>query len=198
MSAKKIEIVETLSSSAMEVSFNPAKLKEMEHAKSLYREAKRLGRFVLVEGKDAESFRECAAGHFTIEAEGVRDEGQLALHIFDKTGDRRIMWRPDRPKEVKEAAALFNEYLKKGWKPYAVHRLDPKARGVRIHSFNPELDEIIFDDETIEEKLKGVEELTKVSKSRRTAAPTRTVKERLSSFSKKFNEVKMLPKSMPG
>lgn len=177
----------------LEVSFDLKNRKEIEHAKSLYQQAKRMKRHIVVEGKDVESFRECTGGQFTIEASGHRDLGQCSLHIFDATGDRRIMWRPDRPDEVKDAAKLFQEYIKKGWKAYAIHRIDPHQRGVRVYGFDPELDEVVFDDRTLMEKLKNFDKLLGTKDTDK-----QTITQKLKKFVERFDEVKLLPKTYPG
>lgn len=198
MHAIKLQETQTeLPLSLLDVTFDVRNRKEIEHAKSLYQLAKRAKRHVVIDGKDAESFRECAAGHFTIEALGHRDLGQCSLQIFDETGDRRIMWRPDRPGEVKDAAKLFKEYLAKGWKAYAIHRLDPHQKGVRVYEFDPDLDEVVFDDRTLMDKLKNFDNLITIRAS--SAGDQKVgIKERLKKFVERFDEVKLLPKTYPG
>jgi hypothetical protein len=181
-----------------EIQFNPANRREVEEAKHLYQRARLQGRFIQIEGKDVDSFRPCAAGSFVIEAEGSRDTDQMALHIFDETGDRRIMWRPSNPTEVKEAAALFNEYIKKGWKAYAIHRLDPHARGTRVYEFDGDMDEVVFDDRTNAEKLAGFTDMIAQAAKKSMDVQKVTLKQKLKKFAESFDHVKLLPKTYPG
>lgn len=195
---KQVEIQANLPLSLMDVSFDLKSKREIEYAKSLYQMAKRSKRHIVVNGKDAESFRDCAGGQFTIEALGHRDLGQCSIHIFDATGDRRIMWRPDRPDEVKDAAKLFKEYLAKGWKAYAVHRVDPHQRGLRVYDFDPDLDEVVFDDRTLLDKLKNFDKIITAGKTTNTGEAKTTIRQKLQKFVESFDEVKLLPKTYPG
>lgn len=95
---------------------------------------------------------------------------QALLQILDESGDQRLIWDADNKAEIARAAKKFAEYLEKGWKPYAI-TVNGK-RGKRIHSFDPEREEIVFDD--------------------------RTTKQKLSEFVKSFKTIRMLPKTFPG
>jgi hypothetical protein len=181
-----------------DVSFNPANKKDAEYAKTLFRQAKLVGRHILIEGKPVENFRQCMAGFFQIEAEGQRDESALAIHVMDKTGDRRPVWRMDDPDEVKHAAKLFDEYIKKGWKAYAIHRSDPNLKGVRVYEFDPTLEEVIFDDRSVAEKVKNFTQALVKNEVKKVVAEKKTIKEKLKKFTKSFSEIKMLPRTTPG
>lgn len=178
-----------------EVSFSVTDKKQVEEAKTLYRRAKLYKRIITVNGNEAFNFRTILEqGTMHIEAEGHGDLNLLALHVIDKTGDRRPIWRMDDPEQVKLAAEMFDEYIKKGWKAYAVHRLDPKLKGVRVYSFDPALEEVIFDDQTIEDKLKNFAQaiVTKAEEKKT------TISQKLKKFAEQFDEIKLLPKTTPG
>lgn len=186
---------ESLPSWRSEVCFSVSNRKQVEEAKSIYQQAKAAKRVMTVDDLPLNSFRECALrGFFHIEAEGHGDLNLLALHVIDETGDRRPMWRMDDPEQVKQAAKMFDEYIKKGWKAYAVHRLDPKLKGVRVYSFDPTLEEVIFDDQTIEDKLKNFAQaiVTKAEEKKT------TISQKLKKFAEQFDEIKLLPKTTPG
>lgn len=151
------------------ISFNPLKIREVDEAKLKFMEALRLGRKVLDEfGSPLERF-DCNKGSFIIRAVET-GEDEISMRIFDKTGDRRLIWNWNDPAQIKEAMTLFKEYSAKGWKGYAVGR-DGK-KGQRVYGFDPSTHEIIFDEKGTREKL--------------------------ANFVKKFSEVKLLPKTFPG
>lgn len=182
----------------VEMMFDPTKRREVEEAKHLYQQARLQGRFIQVDGKDVESFRPCASGAFTIEPLGSRDLNKITTHVFDETGDRRIMWDVNSPAEVKEAAKLFDEYIKKGWKAYGIHRLDPKARGTRIYSFDADMEEIEFDDRSLAEKLAGLPDVIADMVKNKKEEKRSMVREKLKRFAETFDQVKLLPKTYPG
>ena len=196
MAARKL-LKQTLASGRVEVSFSPGNRQEIEDAKSTYRRAREQGRRMLSGEVEVKSFRDVIhRGYFMIEAERAEDLTSFAFHIFDESGDRRPMWRADRPDEVQAAALLFKEYIDKGWKAYAVSRLDPQARGLRVYEFDPLLEEVIFDDRTTLEKLKGFPEKLGI-KDQVTQGKER-IRANLKKFAEQLDEIKLLPKTFPG
>jgi len=178
--------------------FDPMNRKQVEEIKKIYQVLKREGRTLLgLGGKKVESFQDVLE-HGMLEALAVGDDNLdlMALRILDETGDRRILWNIQRPEDVKQASALFQEYIAKGWKAYAIHRMDPKLRGVRVLEFNPDLEEVVFDDRTEAEKLKNFDRIFKEPKADSLTGASRT--EKLKKFAERFNEVKLLPKKLPG
>jgi hypothetical protein len=159
-----------LHQSKIEVSFNPNVLKQVDEAKKKYIQARGQERIITdFQGNRLDRFP-ASTGGFVIGECALRDD-QFAFRIFDETGDRRIIWNASDPSQIREAQREFDKYLKKGWKPYAINR--DGSVGKRIHGFDAEAEEIIFDEKGgVREKLKG--------------------------FAAKFKEVKMMPRTYPG
>jgi len=148
--------------------------KQTEHYKSLYQKAKAAGRQILSpnDNKPLPSFREVLIQGGFVVGETELTDSQFAMRLFNETGDTRLIWDSGRPKELAEAEKLFNEYVQKGWRAYAIGAQGkPTAR--RIFAFDAKLEEVFFDDK-------------------------RTLKESLSAFVKSFKEIKMTPKTYPG
>lgn len=145
--------------------------KEIEEAKTFYRKAKAEGRRVVdQDGNIVNAFRSDLETLVVIGTE--LEANQFALHLLDETGDRRLIWRADSDPEVAEAAKLFDQYIKKGWKAYGIHSDGSKSQ--RIRRFDPRSQEIFFDDKP--ESLGTT----------------------LKKFIGSFKEVKMIPKTRPG
>lgn len=150
--------------------------KQIEEAKTFYRQAKAQGRRVVdQDGNPVTVFRSDLEALVVIGTE--LEENQFAIHVLDKTGDRRLIWNANHEDEIKEASKLFNEYIKKGWKAYGTRADGTKSR--RIRFFDPIAQEIFFDD--------------KPDKS--------SIGQKLKDFVGavgQFREVKMIPKTRPG
>lgn len=147
--------------------------KQIEEAKTFYRQAKANGRRVVdQDGTPILAFRSDLETIVVVETELA--PGQFAVHVLDKTGDRRLIWNARQPDEIQEASKLFDEYIKKGWKAYGTRPDGTKSR--RIRSFDAVSQEIFFDD-----------------KPDKTSIGTK-----LKEFVASFKEVKMIPKSRPG
>lgn len=174
------------------IPFDPKARKQVEEVKALYMKMKREGRQVVNKlGARIDRFQDVIDNEaLEVLASNQDDLNAVGLRILDETGDRRIVWQANDPDQVKEAAALYNEYIAKGWKAYAVHRRDSKLRGLRIVGFSEDLEEIIFDDSMTADKMKGF------ANGFREAG--KTIRQRLDQFAEVFSEVKMLPKTYPG
>jgi len=164
-----------LVSDRMRVEWDTKNQKQTEKYKDFYRKALGAGRKILSPGDGKTllgSFREVLEHGGFLVGEPELTESQFAMRLFNETGDTRLIWDSGRPKEVQEAARLFEEYLAKGWRAYAI---DPKGNKTsrRIYGFSSTLEEVFIDD-------------------------TKTTKERLSTFVKSFKEIKMTPKTYPG
>lgn len=143
--------------------------KEVEDSKKIYQQARREGRLITnLTGEEITFFHPNMLGFLIKEKELT--ENQSSFRIFDETGDRRIIWDSKNPLETQDAENLFAEYIKKGWRAYAISS-DLKVRK-RLLMFNPTTEEILFEEKTLRETL--------------------------SSFVSKFKEIKMLPKTIPG
>lgn len=182
-----------MNASAMRIEWDSTCKKEIEEAKTLYRQAKLAGREVVdLEGRAIESFRSYFKGMIIKEIALLPTE--FAMRIFDETGDRRLIWNATDPAQVKDAATLFDEYVKKGWKAYAIR--DDGSRGRRIREFDAVKQELVVDDESTNDKLKAFSD--KVKAEVKDAPPPKTMRQGLNDFVKSFKQIKMLPRTYPG
>jgi hypothetical protein len=141
--ATKIKIEKPLANSRILLDWDRRSRKQIEEAKEVYRQARREGRLIL--DRDENPVTAFRSDHETlIIAETELDAEQFAIHVLDKTGDRRLIWNSNRPEEVDEAKKLFEEYVKKGWKAYGVRKDGSKS--FRVRAFNAESEEVYFDD----------------------------------------------------
>jgi len=181
-----------LHNAAVSIGWNPENFKEVNEAKKIYLKARREGRKILdLKGNVIDRFHP-SMGMIIIKEVEVND-GKVAMRIFDKTGDRRIIWDSRDPDEVAEAKRNFDEYINKGWKAYAVSKEDNRSR--RIYKFDPLKEEIEIDERTTEDKLTS---LKSVIKNNKAPEDKRTVKQKLAAFVEQFKEVKLMPKTFPG
>lgn len=145
--------------------------KEVEKAKLKYQQARRDKREILL----AETSKAVPCFKPEHESYLVKKtallESQFEMRIFDETGDRLIVWDSKDPLEVQDAYKMFKEYLDKGWRAYAISDGGKKTK--RIFSFDPETEEIHFDE-------------------------SKSIVEKLSSFVKSFKEIQMTPRTRPG
>jgi len=96
-------------------------------------------------------------------------ENQFAAHILDETGDRRLIWDMNSPKEVKEVFSVFEKHLKDGGRIYAIR--EDGSRGPRLNGFDASKEEVVLED---------------------------GAREKLKNFANSFREVKALPRTYPG
>lgn len=159
-----------LHQTSLAIGFNPLSKKEVDEAKTKYIQAKKEGRNILsMDTRSPLARFPLNDGGFIIDSSPVA-EGSIAVHFIDGSGDQRIVWDMRDKAQIKECAIKFKEYVDKGWKPYAINK--DGSRGRRIFSFSASSEEIIFEDKTTREKL--------------------------SKFSEKFKEIKVLPRTYPG
>jgi len=150
------------------VEWDPKNKKEIEESKKIYQQAKKEYRKIVdLDGQPISCFKPELL-RFLIKAIELK-EGQFELRFFDETGDRRLIWDSKSRGEIKEASKIFEDYIKKGWRAYAISK-DGKLKN-RIRSFNADTEEIIFDEESLKNTFKE--------------------------FVKTFTEVKMLPATRP-
>lgn len=64
------------------------------------------------------------------------------LSTLDHTGDTRIQWDPENPRQVEEARAKFREMQKKGYAAFAVDKKNGK--GQSLAEFDPMEERVIF------------------------------------------------------
>lgn len=150
-------------------------LKENDKYKLFYIEAKNLGRKIYSpndDEKQLENFREVISeGGFVVGEKELR-EGEFAMHLFNETGDTRLIWNSNNKKELEEARKVFEEHIEKGHKAYAINYKGEVTRK-RIYGFEENMEEVFLDE-------------------------GKTLKESLKSFVQKFSEIKMVPKTYPG
>ena len=145
--------------------------KEVEKAKLKYQQARRDKREILF--TDTEKQVPCFKPEhesYIVKKNALRDE-QFEMRIFDETGDRLLVWDSSDQGEVQSAHKLFQEYLEKGWRAYAISEGGKKTK--RIFSFNPDTEEVHFDE-------------------------NKSIVEKLSNFVKSFKEIQMTPRTRPG
>jgi hypothetical protein len=131
--------MKALHAATINVDWDIENFKQIDEAKKIYLQARKEDRKVLdMDGNVVDRFHP-SMGTLIIKEIEVKD-GEFSMRIFDNTGDRRIVWNSKDPDQIKEAKATFDEYVEKGWKPYAISRNGNK--GHRIHEFNPEREEI--------------------------------------------------------
>jgi len=136
----------SINESTIEFGWDDSKLKEIEQAKALYRQARKDGRKIVdLKGGVVEGFRSNLLGFRILEKEYTNS--QFSLLVVNETGDELVVWDSSVKKEVKEAAKLFAKYLDKGCKAYAVEPDGDKGR--RIMSFDADLEEITFQDKGV-------------------------------------------------
>ena len=151
------------------VTWDPLHKKQVEEAKTLYRQAKSQGREILdAGGQPLPHWSNLGEMVLGLAAQGEHD---LSVRIFDETGDRRLVWDSRDPEQILECETKFNEYLAKGWKAYAVDVKGKKGR--RVYSFSAAREEVYFDD-------------------------TKSLKASITSFLKEWGGMHLLPKTYPG
>lgn len=127
------------------VEWDDSKLKEIEDAKTIYRQARQAGRVIVdMVGNTIDGFKSSLKSFKVLEK--ALSETQFSMRIINDTGDELVIWDSNIKKEVKEAGKLFEKYLNKGWKAYAIN--DDGTKGIRIVSFDADLEEVVFDDKT--------------------------------------------------
>lgn len=184
-----------MNQNALIIEWDDSKPKEIEEAKTKYREAREEGRVVtLHNGEIAEVFRpyyKCI-----IIKESEMSETQFSARFHDETGDRRLIWDANSPEEIEEAADLFREYLGKGWRAYTVNRHG--RRGKRIYGFNQDTLEIFFDESSVKDSLKKfAESITKDIKTK-TVQSIAEKKSALKKFVETMKSTKVIPRTYPG
>lgn len=70
---------------------------------------------------------------------------RLLLRIMDETGDRRIVWDRNEPRQIEEVKLEFERCLAQGYKAY-VCRMDG-SRGRQMDSFDSLMEELIISGE---------------------------------------------------
>lgn len=126
-----------------QVAWDPDSSSQIDEAKLIYRDARQKLLKIVDEQDQPLEFFLPRSGFFKIAGKELAD-GQVKMHILDETGDRTLVWNSKDDVEVEEAAKVFADYLARGWKAYAVKNDGEKQR--RIRKFNPELQEVEFDE----------------------------------------------------
>lgn len=184
-----------MDSSCLRIEWDDSNIKEIEEAKTKYREAKQCGRVITLDsGERVESFR--SYYKCIIIKESEMTETQFSGRFHDETGDRRLIWDAAIPEEIQEAAKLFDEYLERGWRAYTVTK--DGRRGKRIYGFDPNTMEVFFDEKTLKEKMnKFVEDTTKNMRQSAVQSIAQK-KDALKSFVEAMKSTKIIPRTYPG
>lgn len=181
-----------MNNSQMRVEWDEKNSKQIEEAKTLYRKARQEHRTIVdLDGKIVTQFRPWMKGFMIQEMELSATE--FSMRIFDETGDQRLIWNAADPDQVKEAAKIFQDYITKGWKAYAVDHTG--KRGKRIIGFSDALEELYFDETPSAQKL---EKFANTFKDFDAPEEKRNKSEKLADFVKQFKQIKLLPKTYPG
>lgn len=159
----------TLSNLKMRISWDDSNRKEVENAKKYYQEARKQNRKVLDKEGDIVEFFHPSLRDIII-SETELHEHEFSSRIIDDSGDRRIIWDSRDKEQVRDAFKIFNEYLEKGWRAYAVDSSGKKKK--RVYSFKAAQEELYID-----EKDKAIS---------------------LKKFVNSFKKLEVLPKTYPG
>jgi len=179
-----------LNNSALRIEWDDNDKRQIEEAKTHYRKARSEGRLIVdLEDKAIETFKPNLLAFIIKQKELNEDE--FACRIFDETGDRRVIWDMLDPKQVKEAANLFNTYLDKGWRAYTVD--DSGLTRRRIHKFDLENEEVVFEEKPITQIISDF-----VSAVKKEIKEIPLKKEKIEKFVKGFKDTKLVPRTYPG
>jgi len=130
--------------------WNTDNKKEVDEAKGIYIKARNAGKRILDhDKKEVKLWTDLNEMMFIDEP--LKDS-EVFMRILDESGDSRVIWDSRDPKQVADAATLFEEYLKKGWRAYAVDQHG--VQGKRIRRFNAATEEIFFDESELGTSLK--------------------------------------------
>ena len=179
-----------MNNSAMIIEWDDNDKRQIEEAKEHYRKARSEGRVITdIDHNVIQHFRPSLSGIIIKEKE--LKENEFAVRVFDETGDRRLIWDMLDPDQIKEAANLFNEYIGKGWRAYTVDDSGKSRR--RIHKFDIEKQEILFEDKAVSDIFNGF-----VSAVKKDVKEVKLVSEKIANFVKAFKNTKLVPRTYPG
>ena len=153
------------------IDWDASNRKEIERAKLLYQQARKNKRDIVLTETDIPVIYFSPEHESYLVQKKALSESQFEMRIYDETGDRLLVWDSKDQLEVQDAHKMFQEYLDKGWRAYAVG--DNGKNIKRIFKFDPSTQEIHFDEK-------------------------KSVKEKLVNFVKTFKEIQMTPRTRPG
>jgi len=180
-----------VNNSAMIIEWDSDDFKQVEEAKAHYRNARKESRIITnIEGNVIEHFKPNLLGFIIKEKELKEDE--FSVRVFDETGDRRLIWNAKDPKQITEAATLFNEYIAKGWRGYAVDDSGTSRR--RIYKFDLEKQEILFEEKPTSQVFTDFAKSVKKEVEKTIVLKTETI----ANFVKAFKNNKLIPRTYPG
>jgi len=119
--------------------WDPCRLKEIDEAKSLFLQYKKLGHVITKEGGALMERFEPAAGQAIVLAKKILCS---VMKILNDSGDERITWVKEKGKEALKAKERFEDLLKKGYKAFSVDSRGNKK--VEISEFDVDAEEIIM------------------------------------------------------
>ncbi|HSV44787.1 MAG TPA: hypothetical protein VLJ58_03260 [Ramlibacter sp.] len=73
-------------------------------------------------------------------AEQLESNMKCKLSMMDSSGDKEIIWHPDRPGEVAAAKAIFEAVRKRG---YLVYSQPAAGSGTALGQFDPSVENMI-------------------------------------------------------
>jgi len=138
--------------------------KEIENAKEIYRKARKENRLITkLDDSVVDNFNPEDSIYLIKDVE--LKENEIRAIILDDSGDKRFTWDSSSKKETKNAMDIFNKHLKtEGSRAYAISADGKNKR--RILSFDPDAEEIVFEDKPLRESLNNfIKTFKKVSVS---------------------------------
>lgn len=179
-----------MNNSAMIVEWDDSDRREVENAKEQYCTARNENRTITdMDGSIISHFKPSLCGFIIGPTELKATE--FAVRVFDETGDRRLIWDMSDPDQSREAAKLFNEYLDKGWRAYTVDESGESRR--RIHKFDIDNQEVLFEEKPISEIFSGF-----VGAVKKEVKDVVLKAEKIASFTRAFKNTKLVPRTYPG
>lgn len=123
-----------------QIVWNPLKLKEIDEAKSIYLQFKRLGYQILkTSGEVLERF-DPSLGALIIRA--LKTEVNHIMKILSNAGDEKVVWDKNNGKQAKRAKETFEQLLAKKYTAYSTDAQGKKKK--QITEFDVDAEEIIM------------------------------------------------------
>ena len=119
--------------------WNASKLKEIDEAKTLYRQYRAEGHIITtVDGAPLERFIP-SLGEILVKAQKM---AKSVMKILSDKGDERLVWDKENGREAKEAKAKFESLIKDGYTAFSVDLKGKKNR--KIEEFDVDAEEILM------------------------------------------------------
>ena len=123
-----------------QIVWSPLKLKEIDEAKSIYFQFKRLGHQILKTNGDVVERFEPSLGALIIKT--IKTEVTHIMKILSDAGDEKIVWDKNNGKQAKRAKETFEQFLAKKYTAYSTDAQGKKKK--QITEFDVDAEEIII------------------------------------------------------